>query len=1616
MKKRWLCVILALVLAAGFLPGTARAADAWTAAPVESHYFYDQLNDRAKAIYTKLLDEFTGAEKKSYYDGTKTIDLIGLEGVDLDAVRAYVKKGNKDLFNDFCAAKDALDLDHSEIWWMDSGYLTFRVTQDTAKTNNYDGYHVIIGPGRGNTYLLGGQTIQDVAGKDQEINAAIDDMVKKAVDALNANSAAGSYLQADKIAYLVSHIHDQITKGIHYRYEIECRDGGVNAKYIRTIYGFATHEGVCEAYARTLQVALRRAGIQCVLIHGVQTKGTPEDHMWNAVNIPDADGTARWYVVDATWDDPLTADYTGKRDLNFNGGLDGKETNTYLLVGQSLVGEHWRPSGYVSTGNFEFTYPTIENGAFSGETVEGDFNGLEVKYSAGGTMEDSTSAGVYTVTYNGMNVEEARKQGLYFMVKMYDYHADGTAHVMDEWYYADASFIVAANNPFFHDSPEGLRISSATCEYVDIAVTTREPEQRKTWGNDPSTSYLSKNPDAGYFHGDESEIIAQTGMLYNVNAGYEAPPYVLTQTPAPNGNATAGVKYRFKVTFDDDLYHILPESNKAADTYAQDYDHAQKIEQVHVRYVTRQQDLHTGGEKEVTIAGDLPFDEDRDGIVDMDGGYTEFKWIYKYDGRFDDCPNSAKHVDGACDVNAGCPIVGVEFNFRASDLWIDDVTEYNFSVEGVVGSRSAKFPNNFSVICVVPGLCPACYRSQGIDWNLWGQPTLLDAPENLDLLSMAREGGTDGATLTLLDEQMKRDELNGRLMLVVEDKSEGAGSREEYEMLNKELEESEKGQELEDQTIAARMLFEINFNRLCPMVKLKPNQGQSLRVQVGYPAGVTYESLGQGKYELKAYHFTRCAENETCKEYLEELAKANSASEKAAVKASHNWGAHIVSVEEITVIPTPYGMVLMCNAFSPFEIVAIKKDGSPTPTEGAKTLVVVSDGNGTVSVGGQDAVGENGNVTFDNANDSKTFTVKPHDGYVVDTVSLGGTAITVDKENNTFTVDNVTQNDVLSITFLPETVKTTEEEKYGATVVSQVCVHANPGAYIEAGHTEDKEASCTTDGWKMGVQCSDCGQVISRGQSIPATGHGNLVTSKEAKEPTCTEDGNTAEIRCGTCQAVISSYSVIQALGHLFENYTPTGETTCQGTEMKAVCERCSAAEDTHFDTSVKSEHQFGEYVYQNDATCTKNGTEKRVCQLCGAEEVREKPGTMLSHDVDPTTHLCRNCHEYVCSGGHTPKTVPGKAATCTENGLTEGQVCSVCGEVLKAQTTIPAQGHKFPADHTAQGAVCSVCGAVMQATDHVPEELPAVAPTCDTNGLTRGVRCSICHHIMEPQEVIPALGHQFDTDKLVWAWSTDGLNQAAATVPCSRAGCGRQVTFAAQLTLTTMVEAGCTGAGSASATATVTVGTETFTDTRTVELPALGHDVKDGVCARCGRHVGSFPSHPEIRPYDSFADVPAGIWYEDELKYVNTRGIMLGGDGGRFKPEENISRVQMMTLLARFDLNAESTGANWHDASIAWAVKAKISDGQNPEASLTREDCVTMLWRYYGEPLVDYDLGAYADAGQVNSWSRSALEWAVSVGVIQGTGDGTTLSPQGTATRAEAACIFARFAKLLEG
>ena len=120
-------------------------------------------------------------------------------------------------------------------------------------------------------------------------------------------------------------------------------------------------------------------------------------------------------------------------------------------------------------------------------------------------------------------------------------------------------------------------------------------------------------------------------------------------------------------------------------------------------------------------------------------------------------------------------------------------------------------------------------------------------------------------------------------------------------------------------------------------------------------------------------------------------------------------------------------------------------------------------------------------------------------------------------------------------------------------------------AYIES---ITKEATCTEAGEKM-FTC-ECGDAYT--ESIEVTGHNYAEVEDSAVEVTCTEDGKEADIKCAFCGDVISG-TVITAIGH-----------------------------------------DYGEYVYNNDATFSKDGTKTSTCANCGDKVTKTASGTKKSY------------------------------------------------------------------------------------------------------------------------------------------------------------------------------------------------------------------------------------------------------------------------------------------------------------------------------------------------------------------------------------------------------------------
>ena len=165
----------------------------------------------------------------------------------------------------------------------------------------------------------------------------------------------------------------------------------------------------------------------------------------------------------------------------------------------------------------------------------------------------------------------------------------------------------------------------------------------------------------------------------------------------------------------------------------------------------------------------------------------------------------------------------------------------------------------------------------------------------------------------------------------------------------------------------------------------------------------------------------------------------------------------------------------------------------------------------------------------------------------------------------------------------------------------------------------------------------------------------------------------------------------------------------------------------------------------------------------------------------------------------------------------------------------------------------------------------------------------------------------------------------------------------------------------------------------------------------------------PISRPVMNYEDVRLGDWYYDSVEYVYNRGMMSGVSATQFGPNGQATRGAIWTALAAhagFDING---GATWYERGQYWAVNRGITDGESPSGNITREQLVTMLWRYKGSPAVfGGDLWQFSDGYAVSPYAMDAMRWAVSTGLMGGANG--RLNPQASTTRAEAATILARF------
>ena len=171
-----------------------------------------------------------------------------------------------------------------------------------------------------------------------------------------------------------------------------------------------------------------------------------------------------------------------------------------------------------------------------------------------------------------------------------------------------------------------------------------------------------------------------------------------------------------------------------------------------------------------------------------------------------------------------------------------------------------------------------------------------------------------------------------------------------------------------------------------------------------------------------------------------------------------------------------------------------------------------------------------------------------------------------------------------------------------------------------------------------------------------------------------------------------------------------------------------------------------------------------------------------------------------------------------------------------------------------------------------------------------------------------------------------------------------------------------------------------------------------------------------------TFSDVPGTSWAADAVAFASAHELMNGVTATSFSPDTSMTRGMLAVVLHNLEGNPSAvyTGTftdvgsgDWYAQAVQWAADSGIIGGVGngafaPNASITREQLVVMLYRYAGMPASNGSLSGFSDSARVSNWAQQAMAWAVSNGIVKGSNG--ALNPQGSATRAEVAQMLMNF------
>lgn len=301
-----------------------------------------------------------------------------------------------------------------------------------------------------------------------------------------------------------------------------------------------------------------------------------------------------------------------------------------------------------------------------------------------------------------------------------------------------------------------------------------------------------------------------------------------------------------------------------------------------------------------------------------------------------------------------------------------------------------------------------------------------------------------------------------------------------------------------------------------------------------------------------------------------------------------------------------------------------------------------------------------------------------------------------------------------------------------------------------------KEATCTEDGEKT-YTCTVCN--TTKTEVIPATGHQHTEL-RDKKTATCGEDGYSGDLYCKDCGQLISKGAVVKATGHSWESGKVTEAATCKKEGTKTyTCKNCG---ETKTESIPKTEHQWDNGKVTKEATCKEEGSKTYTCSICGDTKTEAIPKKDHTWDEGKVTkkvtctedglkvYTCRVCaetkEEVLKATGHQHTELRNeKKATCTEEGYTGDTYCTDCGELIKK-------------------------GSVTEKANHNWQLTKEEKATCEKDG-SKTYTCADCKETKT--ETIPATGHKFGDWQTVTTQSvfTGGVQKRICSI------CGKEET-----------------------------------------------------------------------------------------------------------------------------------------------------------------------------------------------------------------------------------------------